>query len=123
MAKRYVITDSGRNLLDFAAQMRGLTSGSLVFHTLPIKGYATIDNQDANAVDPPTSSRSSEPRSTPSPLPPGPGTTYPPARTSNATMPGSLDTPPAPHSPSPAVPTSGPQGGAVHAVNGIICVD
>jgi hypothetical protein len=51
-ANKYVITDSGWNLLDFAAQMRGLTSGNLVFHTLPIKGYATIDNQDANVIDP-----------------------------------------------------------------------
>ena len=53
VAKRYVITDSGWNLLDFAAQMRGLTSRNLVFHTLPIKGYATIDGQDANQVDVP----------------------------------------------------------------------
>ena len=53
VAKQYVITDSGWNLLDFAAQMRGLTGGNLVFHTLPIKGYATIDGQDANVVDVP----------------------------------------------------------------------
>ena len=52
VAKQYVITDAGWNLLDFAAQMRGLTSGNLVFRTLPIKGYATIDGQDANVVDP-----------------------------------------------------------------------
>jgi hypothetical protein len=53
VAKRYVITDAGWNLLDFAAQMRGLTSRGLVFHTLPIKGYATIDGQDANEVNVP----------------------------------------------------------------------
>ncbi len=53
VAKQYVITDAGWNLLDFAAQMRGLTSGNLVFRTLPIKGYATIDGQDANAVSVP----------------------------------------------------------------------
>ncbi len=53
VAKRYVITDAGWNLLDFAAQMRGLTSRNLVFHTLPIKGFATIDGQDANQVDVP----------------------------------------------------------------------
>ena len=51
VAKRYVITDAGWNLLDFAAQMRGLTSRNLVFHTLPIKGFATIDGQDANMID------------------------------------------------------------------------
>ncbi len=51
-AKQYVITDAGWNLLDFAAQARGLTSGNFVFHTLPIKGYQVIDGQDANVVDP-----------------------------------------------------------------------
>jgi LCP family protein required for cell wall assembly len=51
-AKQYVITDSGWNLLDFASQMRSLTSGNLTFHTLPIVGYATIDGQDANQVNP-----------------------------------------------------------------------
>jgi LCP family protein required for cell wall assembly len=53
VAKQYVITDAGWNLLDFTAQMRSLTSGNLVFRTLPIKGYATIDGQDANAVNVP----------------------------------------------------------------------
>ena len=52
VAKRYVITDASWNLLDFAAQMRGLTGANLVFHTLPIKGYAVIGGQDANRVDP-----------------------------------------------------------------------
>ncbi len=52
VAKRYVITDAGWNLLDFASQMQDLTSGNLVFRTLPIEGYATIDGQDANQVDP-----------------------------------------------------------------------
>jgi len=52
VAKQYVITDAGWNLLDFAGQMQDLTSGNLVFHTLPIKGYATLDNQSVNLVDP-----------------------------------------------------------------------
>jgi len=52
VAKRYVITDAGWNLLDFAAQARGLTSANLVFRTLPIRGYAMIDGQDANVVNP-----------------------------------------------------------------------
>ena len=52
VGKQYVITDAGWNLLDFAAQMRSLTSGHLDFHTLPIQGYETIDGQDANTVDP-----------------------------------------------------------------------
>jgi LCP family protein required for cell wall assembly len=52
VAKRYVITDAGWNLLDFATQARGLTSGNFVFHTLPIGGYAVIGGQDANIVYP-----------------------------------------------------------------------
>ncbi len=52
VAKQYVVTDAGWNLLDFASQMRSLTSKNLVFYTLPIVGYETIDNQDANVVNP-----------------------------------------------------------------------
>jgi LCP family protein required for cell wall assembly len=52
VAKQYVITDSGWNLLDFASQMRSLTSGNLTFRTLPIVGYIKIAGQDANQVDP-----------------------------------------------------------------------
>ena len=52
VAQQYVITDAGWNLLDFATQMRDLTSGNLVFRTLPIQGYAKIDGQDANVVSP-----------------------------------------------------------------------
>jgi LCP family protein required for cell wall assembly len=53
VAQQYVITDSGWNLLDFASQMRSLTSGNLTFRTLPIVGYATIDGQAANQVNVP----------------------------------------------------------------------
>jgi LCP family protein required for cell wall assembly len=53
VARQYVIVDAGWNLLDFAAQMRDLTSSNLVFRTLPIEGYQTIDGQDANLVNPP----------------------------------------------------------------------
>jgi LCP family protein required for cell wall assembly len=52
VAKQYVITDSGWDLLDFATQMRGLNSSNLTFHTLPIVAYATIAGQSANQVDP-----------------------------------------------------------------------
>ncbi len=51
VAKQYLITDAGWNLLDFITQMRSLTSGNLTFYTLPIVGYATIDGQDVNEVD------------------------------------------------------------------------
>ena len=52
VAQQYLITDSGWDLLDFAAQMRSLTSGNLTFRTLPIVGYETIDGQDANVINP-----------------------------------------------------------------------
>jgi LCP family protein required for cell wall assembly len=52
VAKQYLITDAGWNLLDFIAQMRGLSLGDVTFRTLPIVGYQTIDGQDANVVDP-----------------------------------------------------------------------
>ena len=52
VAKRYVITDAGWNLLDFSTQMRDLTSGHLIFRTLPIQRYGTWGNppQDVNIV-------------------------------------------------------------------------
>src|SRR6266702_823516 len=53
VAKQYVITDSGWNLLDFATQMRSLTSGNLSFNTLPIESYITIAGQSANQVNVP----------------------------------------------------------------------
>ena len=52
VAKKYAITDSGWNLLQFSSQMSSLTGGNLVFHTLPIEGYATIDGQSANQINP-----------------------------------------------------------------------
>jgi LCP family protein required for cell wall assembly len=52
VARQYVITDSGWDLLDFATQMRSLTSGNLTFRTLPIESYATIDGEDVNEVNP-----------------------------------------------------------------------
>src|SRR6201996_8045687 len=52
VAKQYAITDSGWNLLNFSSQMSSLTGGNLVFHTLPIEAYATIDGQSANQINP-----------------------------------------------------------------------
>src|ERR1700761_8473856 len=52
VAKQYAITDSGWDLLQFSTQMSSLTGGNLVFHTLPIEGYATIDGQSANQINP-----------------------------------------------------------------------
>jgi LCP family protein required for cell wall assembly len=53
VAKQYVITDNGWNLLDFITQMHSLTAGSLNFKTLPV---VTTDGhmagQDVNIIDP-----------------------------------------------------------------------
>jgi LCP family protein required for cell wall assembly len=81
VAKQYVITDSGWNLLDFATEMHALTGSNLTFHTLPIVAYETIDGQDANEINPtyirqivqgtfyPPTASSSGSSSSPSPTP------------------------------------------------------
>jgi LCP family protein required for cell wall assembly len=53
VAKQYLITDSGWNLLDFISQMRGLSLGNVTFGTLPEVAPITIDGQDANEIDVP----------------------------------------------------------------------
>ena len=84
VAKQYAITDSGWDLLQFSTQMSSLTGGNLVFHTLPIEGYATIDGQSANQIDPaaiksivqsafypkPAAARTARPTQAPAPGPP-----------------------------------------------------
>ena len=52
VAKQYVITDSGWNLLDFISQMRNITGGDITFRTLPIENYSVIGGQDVNIVNP-----------------------------------------------------------------------
>ena len=53
VAKQYLITDSGWNLLDFISQMRGLSLGNVKFGTLPEVAPITIDGQDANEINVP----------------------------------------------------------------------
>jgi LCP family protein required for cell wall assembly len=52
VAKQYLITDAGWNLLDFISQMRNVTSGDISFRTLPIQNYSTIGGQDVNIINP-----------------------------------------------------------------------
>jgi LCP family protein required for cell wall assembly len=52
VAKQYLITDSGWNLLDFISQMRGLSLGNVTFRTLPEVAPITINGQDANEINP-----------------------------------------------------------------------
>ena len=109
VARQYLITDAGWNLLDFASQMRTLTSGNLVFRTLPIQGYETIDGQDANVVDPAAIKSIVHATFYPSPRSPAPA---------SPVNPGARQT-----SPPVVIPSTGPQGGPVAAKNGIPCVN
>ena len=125
VAQQYVITDSGWNLLDFAAQMRYLTGGNIVFHTLPIVGYQTIDGQDANVVDPGHIKSIVQQTFYPPPSTAAPNTSSTRSTTGASATKGATKAhagSSASPSPTPIIPTSGPQGGAVSAVNGIPCV-
>src|SRR5487761_880554 len=55
VAKRYVIFDSGWNILDFTSEMHALSGKNLTFKTLPIVGYQTFylggTAEDANVID------------------------------------------------------------------------
>jgi LCP family protein required for cell wall assembly len=51
VARQYLITDAGWNLLDFISQMRGLSLGNVTFRTLPDVAPITIDGQDANEIN------------------------------------------------------------------------
>jgi LCP family protein required for cell wall assembly len=51
VAKTYLVTDSGWNLLDFLPEMNALSGDNLTFKTLPIVGFQTIDGQSANVVN------------------------------------------------------------------------
>jgi len=53
VAKQYLITDSGWNLLDFISQMRGLSLGKVTFRTLPEVAPITIGGQAANEINVP----------------------------------------------------------------------
>jgi len=122
VAKRYVMADYGWNLLDFATQARNLTSGDLVFHTLPIEGYATIDHQDANVVSPAYIRQIVHAAFNPPPAP----KRHKRARRAKghgSATPGSNPVAASPGPPPVVIPTTGPQGGSVRAQNGIPCVD
>jgi LCP family protein required for cell wall assembly len=129
VAKQYVITDSGWNLLDFGTQMRDLTSGNLVFHTLPIEGYATYyiggASEDVNVIN--TAYIAAIVQATFYPKPTSPHAQATPSVTGSSTAsPTASASSTASSSPTPSsvtIPTTGAQGGAVGAGNGIPCVN
>ncbi|GAB3709488.1 LCP family protein [Amycolatopsis oliviviridis] len=76
--KKSVVLSAGWDLPEFAAQMRGLTSGNVEFHTIPTQGDATIGGAAVLRVDPAqvqaevtrlTSDGETAPTSTPATLP------------------------------------------------------
>jgi len=76
--KKSVVLSAGWDLPEFAAQMRGLTSGNVEFHTIPTQGDATIGGAAVLRVDPAqvqaevtrlTSDGQTAPTSTPATLP------------------------------------------------------
>ncbi|MFC3452015.1 LCP family protein [Amycolatopsis speibonae] len=50
--RKSVVLSAGWDLPEFAAQMRGLTSGNIEFHTIPTQGVATIGGASVLRVDP-----------------------------------------------------------------------
>ena len=55
IAKKYVITDSDWQILDFATEMHALSGRNLTFITLPVQGYQTFylggTAEDANVIN------------------------------------------------------------------------
>ncbi|WP_026411823.1 LCP family protein [Actinomadura oligospora] len=52
VAQKDVVIDSGWDVLAFAQQAKSLTGGNVEFHTLPIEGFDTINQQSVNLVNP-----------------------------------------------------------------------
>ncbi|MFI9081456.1 LCP family protein [Streptomyces sioyaensis] len=52
VVKKDLVIDNKFDVIDFAQQATNLTSGNVVFHTLPITGFATRNKEDVNLVDP-----------------------------------------------------------------------
>jgi LCP family protein required for cell wall assembly len=52
VAKKDIVLDKAFDVLSFAQQAQGLTGGNEQFYTLPIKGFATINSQSVNLIDP-----------------------------------------------------------------------
>ncbi|MFE6687415.1 LCP family protein [Streptomyces sp. NPDC057743] len=51
VVKKDLVIDSKFDVLDFAQQATNLTGGNVVFHTLPIAGFATRNRESVNLVD------------------------------------------------------------------------
>lgn len=52
VAHRDVVVDAGFDPLGFLRQAGSVTSGHVRFYTLPIQGFATVDGESVNLIDP-----------------------------------------------------------------------
>ncbi|HTR95175.1 MAG TPA: LCP family protein [Trebonia sp.] len=135
VARTYLVTDSGWNLLDFLPELNALSGDNLTFKTLPISRYQTIDGQSANVVDPALIKhvvhQAFYPAAKPASQPAKQSGTSSGGTASASQSPASLDaataTPTATASSTASPASSGPAGGAVtvnaNAPYGIPCVN
>ena len=134
VARTYLVTDSGWNLLDFLPELNALSGDNLTFKTLPISRYQTIDGQSANVVDPALIKHvvhqafypAAKPASQPAKQSGTSGGTAS-ASPSSASLDAATATPTATASSTASPASSGPAGGAVtvnqDAPYGIPCVN
>jgi LCP family protein required for cell wall assembly len=86
VAKKYVITDSGWQILTFASEMRSLTGRNLTFRTAPyITTDGHIDGQSVNLIDPAAVKQAVQNAFYPPPPAPEPATTTAAALAPSAT--------------------------------------
>jgi LCP family protein required for cell wall assembly len=118
-ATRDIVIDHGWGAVAMALQLRSLTGGTTEFQTLPIKGFVTVDGEDANKIDP------SQIRSIVQTTFAGTGNTPPAA--GNDSAPATGHAAPAKNPPAgnpPPAPAQGPQGAPVQTTStGIPCVN
>ncbi len=100
VVKQDVVIDDQWNILDFAQQAPNLSGGNVEANTLPITGFATINGQDVNKVDPVQIKRIVQQLTghDPAPAPAAPADT------------ASQAAPPAPAAPAPAAPAAKASG-------------
>jgi LCP family protein required for cell wall assembly len=123
VARKYVITDSGWDLIDFASQMRTLTGKNLTFRTLPVVTTSgRMDGEDVNIINVAEIQQVvNEAFSAPPSAPSSPASAASSASTGAADA--SASTPPAspsadPNSTTPSNDGTGGSGGTVSAPDG-----
>ncbi|MDH6122144.1 LCP family protein [Kitasatospora sp. GAS204B] len=109
VVKKDVVTDDRWNVLDFAQQAPNLSGGHVEANTLPIAGFATINGQDVNKVDPVQIKRIVQQLIGRDPLPAG--------NTVDSASQAPAPSPDAPTAPSPAADQGAKASGTVDVTN------